>query len=106
MKQVSLIFLVLAYKDLLCAFLLYEFHVRDSLHLAEIDPYQTPDHSFCRRVRDRVGADKMVEHFNQITEQLKSQNVGSEAFTSVDSTSIFKVLFFPDLNIISELCLS
>ena len=53
---------------------------------------QTPDHSFFGRVRDRVGIDKMVELFNRITKQLKSQNVVSEAFTFVDSTSVISKL--------------
>ena len=34
----------------------------------------------------------MVELFNKITEQLKSQNVVSEAFTFVDSTSAISKL--------------
>ena len=48
----------------------------------------TPDHSYFGKLRDRFGPDKIVELHNTAVSQLKSQNVVSEVFTVLDSTSV------------------
>ena len=52
----------------------------------------TPDHSYFGKLRDRFGIDKIVELHNTAVSQLKSQNVVSEVFTVLDSTSVISKL--------------
>ena len=52
----------------------------------------TPDHSFFGRMRQRIGVERLVKLFNNVTEQLRKQKLVSQVFTFVDATAIISKL--------------
>jgi len=48
----------------------------------------TPDHSYFGKLRKRIGTERLVGLFNQITERLKAKNLISSTFSFVDATMI------------------
>lgn len=48
----------------------------------------TPDHSYFGRLRKRIGLKKLAELFNNVTEQLRQQNIVSDTFTFVDTSAV------------------
>lgn len=48
----------------------------------------TPDHSYFGGLRSRIGVEKLTELFNNVTNQLRQQNIVSDTFTFVDTSAV------------------
>lgn len=49
---------------------------------------KTPDHSYFGRLRDRLGAEKVAELFNQVNNQLTARGLFGEVFTFMDASKV------------------
>ncbi|MEW5822253.1 MAG: transposase, partial [Cyanobacteriota bacterium] len=49
---------------------------------------KTPDHSYFGDLRNRIGVEKLTELFNNVTNQLRQQNIVSDTFTFVDTSAV------------------